>query len=186
MKNLNFSFQLAAVTLLGFLGAVAASAQPAPTTSPEETMQRAYQRQLALPLRQSNLQYFCTKTKPDEFRRFSSISGTLASNSVITINGSCFGTQKSVFIVANSASSQPVALIYDSFAGVLPEIVATPRQLQLQIPTYTTQRAPLTPPKVLVLQRIGENGINFRAVLTQQDVDTLRAGGTITNPPVSR
>jgi hypothetical protein len=186
MKNLNSNLQLASMAAATLLCAVAASAQPVPPRSPAQIVQQAYQKQLTAPFRGSNLQFLCAKSKPDEFRGFSSISGTLASDSVITITGSCFGSQKSVFIVANSASSQPVQIIYDSFAGVLPEIVATPRQLQLQIPTYTTQRPPLTPPKVLVLQRIGENGINFRAVLTQQDVDTLRAGGTLTNPPVSR
>jgi hypothetical protein len=152
---------------------------------PSEANADDFQKRAVTPVRPLNY-LFCFKSKPDEYRRFGTISGTMASNSIMTVTGSCFGTQKSLFLVYTSATGQPVVPIYDSFAGAIEEKVFTNAQLQIQVPQYTTVRPPLAPPKVLVLERKGINGINFRAVLTQQDVDTLQSGGTLSNPPVSR
>jgi hypothetical protein len=42
---------------------------------------------------------------------------------------------------------------------------------------------PIVPPKVVGLELRAKNGVNFRVDLSQQDIDTLNAGGTLTFTP---
>jgi hypothetical protein len=136
----------------------------------------------------------CPPSEPGEFTRFATISGRLQKGSTLTITGSCFGTQVVelyLCVQANASATSYFLPNPDNLSDQvgwatfgLKSLSRTPTRLAFPV-TYNPDPAqhPISQPKVVRLELLGKNRVNFRASLSQPDIDTLVAGGTITNPP---
>ena len=140
------------------------------------------------------------RSSPSEtegYRRFATITGKLQKGSTLVITGDCFGAEATFLSlsVAFGSSAGPYFLPNPSDASgnfewqTLGLVSSTWTQTRIEFPViYNPDPAaqPLMPPNKLALIIHRTNGIYFRAVLTQQDIDTLNAGGTLTSPPNTR
>jgi hypothetical protein len=138
----------------------------------------------------------CPPSEPGRYSRFGTITGTLQKRSTLVMTGECFGSEavhlSFVVHVNQSAVSFFLPNSEDGSNNLgwatfgLHSSSWTPTQILFPViynPDPDAQ--PIVPPKVVRLELRAKNGVNFRADLTQQQIDMLNAGGTLTNPRTS-
>jgi hypothetical protein len=136
----------------------------------------------------------CPPSEPGQYSRFGTITGRLQKGSTLVMTGECFGSQavSLSFVVYVNQGASSFFMPNENDGSANPGFATfglhssrwTPTTIEFPV-IYSPDpsQQPIVPPKVVRLELRTKNGVNFRASLSQQDIDTLNSGGTLTNPP---
>jgi hypothetical protein len=138
----------------------------------------------------------CPRSEPGHYSRFASITGRLQKGSTLVVRGDCFGNDATGLSLSvrreNGVTSFFLPNIDDgsnNFGWATFGLFSsswTPAQILFPVIYNPDPNAqPIIPPLVVRLELRAKNGVHFRADLSQQDIDTLNSGGTLSNPQTS-
>jgi hypothetical protein len=175
-----------------------------PTTNPPRLprgARDALQGRVAFKKVQRRTQYqMCSPLRTSIYQSFATIAGKIETGSTLEVTVNCFGAHPDTYgLMLVSDTQGRTIFLFDlddpSYNPNWPNLsllgsTSTPTIFKLPIVgSLDPSVQPVIPPKTVELTVGATNGasnyLHFRAVLTQQDIDTLNAGGTLTNPPAN-
>jgi hypothetical protein len=142
----------------------------------------------------------CAPLETSIYRPFATITGKIQKGSTLEVTVDCYGALPDTFgLMLVSGSQWRTMFLIDpeepssnsnwqafSFLGS----PSAPTVFKLPISGSVDPTVqPVIPPKTVILD-VGATSnvssyLHFRAILTQQNIDTLNSGGTLTNPPAN-
>jgi hypothetical protein len=118
------------------------------------------------------------------YQTIDEISGTLAIGTNIVFTGDCFGNEQTSLMAYVSPNGTQVSILRGVMRGLLSPASWSPTRVEFKILAYDPNQLQLVSPEVLVFDILlpGRKG-RFRAVLSEQNITTLKNGGTVLNAP---
>jgi hypothetical protein len=175
-----------------------------PTTSPPPVprgAREALQGRVAFKKVQRRTRYqMCAPLGTGIYQPFATITGKIEKGSTLEVTVNCYGAHPDTFGLMLVSGTQGRTIFLSepddpSYNPNWPDLSllgspSTPTIFKLPIVGSVDPNVqPVIPPKAVILEVGATNGasnyLHFRAILTQQNIDTLNSGGTIINPPAS-
>lgn len=142
----------------------------------------------------------CAPLETSVYRPVATITGKIQKGSTLEVTVDCYGARPDNFglMLVSGTQGRAIFLGEPDNPSYNPNwrdlsllgSPSTPTIFKLPIiGSVDPNVQPVIPPKAVILEVGATNGtsnyLHFRAILTQQNIDTLNSGGTIINPPAS-